>query len=96
MTGRLSLEIFNDQFRGGSPDPIAVDGHRSLRLPDGPGAHAPSRDIAIDVPDMPERVAVSGVEFVEFAANETEAEELARLLRDAGLLARPAATGSRM
>ncbi len=33
---------------------------------------------------MPERVAVSGVEFVEFAANETEAEELAVLLRAMG------------
>ena len=28
--GYLSLEIFNDQFRGGSPESIAVDGHRSL------------------------------------------------------------------
>ena len=28
--GPLSLEIFNDQFRGGSPKAIAVDGHRSL------------------------------------------------------------------
>jgi L-alanine-DL-glutamate epimerase-like enolase superfamily enzyme len=28
--GPLSLEIFNDQFRGGSPKSIAVDGRRSL------------------------------------------------------------------
>ena len=28
--GPLSLEIFNDQFRGGSPRSIAVDGQRSL------------------------------------------------------------------
>ena len=28
--GYLSLEIFNDQFRGGSPRMIAVDGRRSL------------------------------------------------------------------
>ena len=28
--GPLSLEVFNDQFRGGSPRPIAVDGQRSL------------------------------------------------------------------
>jgi 4-hydroxyphenylpyruvate dioxygenase len=28
--GPLSLEIFNDQFRGGSPKSIAVDGYRSL------------------------------------------------------------------
>src|SRR5690606_15664760 len=28
--GYISLEIFNDQFRGGSPRAIADDGHRSL------------------------------------------------------------------
>ena len=28
--GPVSLEIFNDQFRGGSPKSISVDGHRSL------------------------------------------------------------------
>ena len=28
--GYLSLEIFNDQFRGGSTTAIAVDGRRSL------------------------------------------------------------------
>ncbi|TIW05357.1 MAG: sugar phosphate isomerase/epimerase, partial [Mesorhizobium sp.] len=28
--GPLSLEIFNDQFRGGSPKSIAMDGRRSL------------------------------------------------------------------
>src|SRR5690606_34787576 len=28
--GPLSLEIFNDQFRGGSPRTIAVDGRRAL------------------------------------------------------------------
>ena len=26
--GPLSLEVFNDQFRGGSPPTIARDGHR--------------------------------------------------------------------
>jgi 4-hydroxyphenylpyruvate dioxygenase len=28
--GPLSLEVFNDQFRGGSPKSVAVDGRRSL------------------------------------------------------------------
>ena len=84
--GPLSLEIFNDQFRGGSPRSIAVDGRRSLvYLMDQVARAEP--DIAIDVPAMPERVAVSGVEFVEFAANETEAEELALLLARHGILA---------
>ncbi|RJT40752.1 sugar phosphate isomerase/epimerase and 4-hydroxyphenylpyruvate domain-containing protein [Mesorhizobium waimense] len=82
-SGPLSLEIFNDQFRGGSPRSIAVDGHRSLiYLMDQVARAEP--DIAIDVPVLPERVAVSGIEFVEFAANETEAEELVLLLRAMG------------
>lgn len=29
-SGPVSLEIFNDQFRGGSPGNVAQDGHRSL------------------------------------------------------------------
>ena len=92
--GPLSLEIFNDQFRGGSPKSIAVDGHRSLvYLMDQVARAEP--DIAIDVPALPERVAVSGVEFVEFAANETEAEELALLLRAWGSRS-SAATETRM
>ncbi len=81
--GPLSLEIFNDQFRGGSPRSIAVDGHRSLvALMDQVKRSEPH--VAIDVPEMPDRVAVEGVEFVEFAAAEDEAEELGRLLTTMG------------
>jgi 4-hydroxyphenylpyruvate dioxygenase len=82
-SGPLSLEIFNDQFRGGSPKSIAVDGRRSLiYLMDQVKRAEPA--VAIDVPAMPERVRVDGVEFVEFAANETEAEELAAILGTMG------------
>lgn len=81
--GPLSLEIFNDQFRGGSPRTIAVDGRRSLiYLMDQVARAEPS--VAIPVPAMPNRIAVTGVEFIEFSADETEAEELARLLRTMG------------
>jgi 4-hydroxyphenylpyruvate dioxygenase len=81
--GPLSLEIFNDQFRGGSPKSIAVDGRRSLvYLMDRVARVEPG--IAIQVPAMPERIDVLGVEFVEFAANEAEAEELAVLLGTMG------------
>ncbi|WP_274627111.1 bifunctional sugar phosphate isomerase/epimerase/4-hydroxyphenylpyruvate dioxygenase family protein [Arvimicrobium flavum] len=81
--GPLSLEIFNDQFRGGSPKSIAVDGRRSLvYLMDQVRRTEP--DIAIAVPDMPDRVRASGVEFVEFAADEAEAEELCALLHAMG------------
>ncbi len=77
--GPLSLEIFNDQFRGGSPRSIAVDGRRSLvNLMDHVRRAEPA--LAISVPDMPDRIAVSGVEFIEFAATEHEVEELGALL----------------
>ena len=54
--GQLSLEIFNDQFRGGSPKSIAVDGRRSLvYLMDQVARAEPG--IAISVPQMPDRIA---------------------------------------
>ncbi len=78
--GPLSLEIFNDQFRGGSPKTIAVDGRRSLvNLMDRVRREEPGTRIA--VPDIPDRIRTDGVEFVEFAANEREAAELAGLFR---------------
>jgi 4-hydroxyphenylpyruvate dioxygenase len=81
--GPLSLEIFNDQFRGGSPRSIAADGHRSLvYLMD--HVHRLEPQIAINVPSMPDRLTVKGVEFVEFAAGEDEAKELGALLSTIG------------
>ncbi len=81
--GPLSLEIFNDQFRGGSPKSIAVDGRRSLvALMDRVKREEPG--IRIDVPEMPDRIAVEGVEFVEFAADEQEAGQLGALLSTLG------------
>jgi len=81
--GPISLEIFNDQFRSGSPRTIAADGHRSLvYLMDQVRALEP--DIAIDVPVLPPRVDVHGVAFVEFAADEAEALALAGNLRKLG------------
>lgn len=81
--GPLSLEIFNDQFRGGSPKSIAVDGRRSLiYLVDQVARSEPG--IALPVPAMPDRIAATGVEFVEFAADEAEAEELGRSLAAMG------------
>nr|WP_295887886.1 sugar phosphate isomerase/epimerase and 4-hydroxyphenylpyruvate domain-containing protein [uncultured Devosia sp.] len=81
--GPISLEIFNDQFRSGSPRTIAADGHRSLvYLMDQVRNAEP--DIAIDVPHLPPRVDVHGIAFVEFAADETEAQALATHLRQLG------------
>ncbi|MBO6719452.1 MAG: sugar phosphate isomerase/epimerase and 4-hydroxyphenylpyruvate domain-containing protein [Rhizobiaceae bacterium] len=73
--GYLSLEIFNDQFRGGSAKAISVDGKRSLVNLMSAAAetgHAPQ------LPAMPERAHVRRPVFIEFTANEAEAE----ILRD--------------
>ena len=81
--GPLSLEIFNDQFRAGSPRTIALDGHRSLiYLMDQVREAEP--EVARNVPALPPRVSVRGVSFVEFTADETEAETLRVLLGQLG------------
>ena len=77
--GPLSLEIFNDQFRGGSPWTIAQDGYRSLVcLMDDVSRAEP--DIALHAPPMPPRIASSGIEFIEFTTDADEAETLEQLL----------------
>jgi 4-hydroxyphenylpyruvate dioxygenase len=81
--GYISLEIFNDQFRGGSATAIAVDGKRSLVwLMDQVRREEPALDLS--VPAMPDRIAVEGIEFVEFAANPEGAQSLGRLLTTLG------------
>lgn len=81
--GPLSLEIFNDQFRGGSARLLAEDGHRSLiNLMD--KVHRLEPDIRIDVPNMPAPVETSGVEFVEFTTGQNEKAELETLLTTLG------------
>ncbi len=81
--GVLSLEVFNDQFRGGSPKSISVDGHRSLiYLMDQVRRTEPA--IASELPAMPERIASAGIEFVEFATDESGAAALTVILRSLG------------
>lgn len=81
--GPLSLEIFNDQFRGGSPDGIARDGHRSLIwLMDRVRRSEPQ--LNVDLPDIPDNIRVDGVEFIEFASNPTEAPALEAALAQLG------------
>ena len=73
--GDLSLEIFNDQFRAGSPRSVAVDGQRSLvYLMD--QLRAKSGKAVADVPPMPPRSKCLGVEFIEFAVDDRTADEL--------------------
>ncbi|WP_114951545.1 bifunctional sugar phosphate isomerase/epimerase/4-hydroxyphenylpyruvate dioxygenase family protein [Sphingosinicella terrae] len=76
--GPLSLEIFNDRFRAGSAREIALDGRRSLLvLGDRVGRRR-------GAPSLPDRVRVEGVEFIEFAANVEEAEQLGGLFAALG------------
>ena len=79
----VSLEIFNDQFRAGSARAVAVDGHRSLiNLLD-----QLRRETGIVTPGstaLPERAKCHGVEFIEFAIDETTAPDFTRLLAGLG------------
>ena len=83
--GPISLEIFNDQFRGGNPGTIAKDGFRSLiSMMDDVRRSEP--DVLTDLPAMPERVAVNGVEFIEFTTRGADAEALGELLSSMGFV----------
>jgi 4-hydroxyphenylpyruvate dioxygenase len=81
--GPLSLEIFNDQFRGGSPKTIAADGQRSLlALMDEVKRGQPN--INFSVPQLPPPITVKDVEFIEFATSGKEAPQLAVLFETMG------------
>ena len=81
--GALSLEIFNDQFRGGSPRGLARDGHRALvSLMDHVTRQEP--DNKLNIPPLPARQSVHGFEFVEFATRDGEAKSLEKLLQTLG------------
>jgi 4-hydroxyphenylpyruvate dioxygenase len=81
--GYFSLEIFNDQFRGGSSRSIAADGHRSLIYLGDQVRRSPGVT-ALTVPPMPERAKVHGVGFVEFSADEKDARDLVAILGTLG------------
>jgi len=81
--GPISLEIFNDQFRGGSAKSVARDGYRSLlNLMDDVRRAEPT--ISVDIADFPARGDVQGVAFIEFASRGEEARALEALLRGLG------------
>ncbi len=77
--GPLSLEIFNDRFRGSSAEMVARDGLRSLDALRDAAARKLGRETT-----MPARAKIDRVEFVEFAVAEKDADELAAMLRSAG------------
>ena len=75
--GPLSLEIFNDRFRGWSASQVAVDGLRSLTTLCG--------QVGI-LPSIAPRVAILGIDFIEFAVHADEAPTLATLLAGLGFV----------
>jgi 4-hydroxyphenylpyruvate dioxygenase len=77
--GPLSLEIFNDRFRGWSPGLIAADGLRSLRHVEDEAARLLGRTPAVPPPPATVRP-----EFVEFAVNPQDAPALERMFRSLG------------
>jgi 4-hydroxyphenylpyruvate dioxygenase len=79
--GFFSLEIFNDQFRGGSTRAIAADGHRSLIYLADQIRSKVETSVGIDMPD---RAAVKSVGFIEFATDDEEAAELVGILESLG------------
>ena len=97
--GPLSLEIFNDQFRGASAAAIAVDGMRSLRAAG--EALAARRAARGEAPaSRPRRPcrrppAVERAEFIEFAAADADAARARRSVRGPRLPAASGATGRR-
>jgi 4-hydroxyphenylpyruvate dioxygenase len=87
--GPVSLEIFNDQFRGAAASTIALDGMRSLRALGEQVSAAriergaqPLADLAA-LPPAPE---VEGVEFVEFAVSDVDSAALVSLIEGLGFL----------
>ena len=81
--GYFSLEIFNDQFRGGSTQSVATDGKRSL-IYLGDQVRRSEPDARLAMPEMPARAEVGDVAFVEFAASKDEAAQIVAMLGTLG------------
>ncbi len=81
--GILSLEVFSDRFRAGSARGVAVDGQRSLlfMLDE---LRQRTGQATVGIPALPKRAVCRGVEFVEFAVDETFAPGFETLLRSLG------------
>ena len=81
--GPISLEIFNDQFRGGSTRLVSEDGYRSLiALMDTVRRQEP--ELSVDMPPLPAPIGIEGTAFLEFCSRGKEAEALEVLLTSMG------------
>jgi 4-hydroxyphenylpyruvate dioxygenase len=81
--GLLSLEIFNDSFRAGSARSVAVDGQRSLLFMLDELQRRTGTAIA-GIPNLPARAHCRGIDFVEFAMDETAGLSFERALAALG------------
>lgn len=85
--GPISLEIFNDQFRGAPATVIARDGMRSLQVT--AEKLEANRKAAGQQPltasaALPAPANIGGIEFIEFATSSHESEALTSLLNGLG------------
>jgi 4-hydroxyphenylpyruvate dioxygenase len=87
--GPVSLEIFNDQFRGASANSIALDGMRSL-MALGENVNATRVESGeppiADWPPLPRVPEVSDVEFIEFATSDVDHAGVTNLLEGLGFV----------
>lgn len=86
-TGPLSLEIFNDIFRETPNRRTAVDAMRSLLYLESEARQrldAPAQPLRVELFSPPPVPALSGLSFIEFAADEASAEKLDALLLQLG------------
>jgi 4-hydroxyphenylpyruvate dioxygenase len=81
--GYVSLEIFNDQFRGGASAAISADGKRSItHLLD--EVHRREPAALAGLPAIPAKADVEDVAFIEFAVGDNEGQQLEALLATLG------------
>ena len=81
--GLLSLEIFNDSFRAGSARSVAIDGQRSLLLMLDELQRRTGLAVS-GVPSLPPRAHCGGIDFIEFAMDETAGATFERTLAALG------------
>ena len=85
--GPLSLEIFNDQFRGAPANVVARDGMRSLQVC-GEALEARRAEQGLPAtpigPSLPKAATISGLEFIEFVTSSAESPRLVALLEGLG------------
>lgn len=77
--GPLSLEVFNDWFRGGSSGVIARDGLRALLTVRDEAERSLERE-----PRLPSPATVRGIDFIEIAASPDEAARIKPMLSSLG------------